>query len=84
MKITKKHYMKTWIGLFLALLGLSMGLVSTVFTNITMADPERASFFGIDITGVAANSSSIVGLSLLILIASFCIIFSSKKKLHNQ
>nr|WKN34878.1 hypothetical protein K4G66_21115 [Tunicatimonas sp. TK19036] len=75
--------MKNWIGLVLALIGLCLGLVSTILTNITANDPEQASFFGIDFSSMINNSPSIVGFSLLILIASFCIIFSSKNKLQN-
>ena len=79
-----QKFMKTWIGLLLALIGLGLGLVSTVFTNISVSEPERASIFGFDITSITENSPSIVGFSLLVLIASFCIIFSSKKKIRNR
>lgn len=71
--------MKTWIGLGLALIGIGLGLASTLLTNMVNSDPERASILGIDTTQIMDSSPTVVGISLMILITSFCLIFSSTK-----
>lgn len=71
--------MKTWIGLALALIGLGLGLASTILTDLATSEPERASVFGFNVSSITSNSPSIVGFSLLILIVSFCLLFSSDR-----
>ena len=74
--------MKTWIGL--ALIGIGVGLASTVLTNLAASDPERANILGLDVTSIMDHSPTLVGSSLLILIVSFCLIFSSKRTINRR
>jgi len=76
--------MKTWIGLALALIGIGVGLASTILTNLATNDPERANILGIDTASIMDNSPTVVGLSLLVLIISFCLIFSTKRKINRR
>ena len=76
--------MKTWIGLALALIGIGAGLASTVLTNLATNDPDRANILGLDPKSIMDNSPTVVGLSLLVLIISFCLILSSKRKINRR
>ncbi|MEM9672114.1 MAG: hypothetical protein ACFB15_19075 [Cyclobacteriaceae bacterium] len=76
--------MKTWIGLALALVGIGVGLASTVLTNLATSDPKRANILGLDTTSIMDSSPTLVGSSLLILIISFCLIFSSKRTINRR
>lgn len=68
----------------MALIGVGLGLASTILTNLATNDPERASILGIDTVRIMDNSPTVVGLSLLVLIVSFCLIFSSKRKIDRR
>ena len=70
--------MKTWFGLLLAVLGLTIGLGSTLLDSATTLSTDRASFLGISATELSEHSPTLVGLAVLMMIASFLLIFSRR------
>ena len=71
--------MKTWIGLFLAVSGLAIGLGSTLLDDSIAGDTEHASFLGWSLTDISEYSPTLVGLAVLMMIASFLLIFSNRR-----
>jgi len=72
--------MKTWIGLVLALIGVALGLASTVLIDFISSHPNQVNIFGISAEVINTNTPSLVGLSLLLLIVSFYLVYSSKRR----
>lgn len=70
--------MKIWIGLLLAVLGLIIGLGSTLLDSSATLTTEHASFFGISTADLSRHSPTLVGLAVLMMIASFLLIFSRR------
>ena len=71
--------MKTWIGLLLTVLGLAIGLGSTVLDDIALYNTDYAGFLGIPMADIIKYSPSLVGLALLLMIASFFLIFANRE-----
>lgn len=71
--------MKTWLGLFLTVLGLAIGLGSTLLDDATLVHTEYANFLGISLADIADYSPTLVGLALLLMIVSFFLIFANRK-----
>ena len=71
--------MKTWLGLLLTVLGLTLGLGSTLLDNAPLRHIQRTSFLGISITEVAEYSPVLVGVALVLMVVSFFLIFTNRE-----
>lgn len=71
--------MKTWIGLLFTVLGLAIGLGSTLLDDIAPQYAEHAGFFGLPLTDIANHTSTFVGLAIVMMIASFFLIFANRE-----
>lgn len=70
--------MRTWIGLILAVLGLVLGLGSTLLDDSLVRSTDYASFLGIPLVQLVKHSPTLVGLAILMMIGSFLLIFSKR------
>ncbi len=70
--------MKTWIGLLFTVLGLAIGLGSTLLNDIAPQHIEYAGFFGMPLTDLANYSSLLVGLAIVMMVMSFFLIFANR------
>ena len=71
--------MKTWLGLLLTVLGLAIGLGTTLLNDVTLTHTEYANFLGISVTEIADYSPTLIGLALLLMIVSFFLIFANRE-----
>lgn len=71
--------MKTWLGLLLTVLGLSIGLGSTLLDDLALQPTQLASFMGVPLADLAAHSTVLVSLALILMIVSFFLIFANRE-----
>ncbi len=69
--------MKTWFGLLLAILGMVIGLSSTLLDSTNIA-ADRASIVGKSFTLLSSHSPLLIGLAIVMMIGSFLLIFSRR------
>ena len=71
--------MKTWIGLFLTLLGLALGLGSALLDDPTLQSTEYASFLGISLPDMVRYSPILTASALVFMVVSFFLIFANRE-----
>ena len=69
--------MKTWFGLLLAILGMVIGLGSTLLDSTQMG-ADRASVLGKSFTLLSSHSPMMISLAIVMMIGSFLLIFSRR------
>ena len=71
--------MKTWLGLLLTVLGLALGLGSTLLGDTTFQHTEHATFLGLSLAESSAYSSALIGVALVLMVSSFFLIFANRE-----
>ena len=71
--------MKTWLGLFLTVMGLALGLSSALLDDTALHHTEYATFFGLSTVDLANHSPLLIGLALVLMVASFFLIFANRE-----
>ena len=71
--------MKTWIGLLFTVLGLAIGLGSTLLEDMTPRSTEYAGFLGMPLADLASHTSVLVGLAIIMMVTSFFLIFANRE-----
>ena len=71
--------MKTWIGLLFTVLGLMLGLGSTLLDDMVSRHTNYAGFLGLPLADLANHTTALVGLALAMMIASFFLIFANRE-----
>ena len=71
--------MKTSLGLLLTVLGLALGLGSTLLDDATLQHTEYATFLGLPLAELADYSPTLVGIALVLMVVSFFLIFANRE-----